>query len=113
MPTRECSLGAGETGAMADKDSTRGAADAGTDGGDEATRIVPSSGFSSAPPIPAPTDGGSRQSTIPPGQLLHHTYRVEALLARGGMGGAYRATHTDPDTEIEGAQRRESGCEYV
>src|SRR3546814_4426015 len=82
IPTRECSLGAGETGAMADKDSTRGAADAGTDGGDEATRIVPSSGFSSAPPIPAPTDGGSRQSTIPPGQLLNHTYRVEALLDR-------------------------------
>jgi serine/threonine protein kinase len=56
---------------------------------DEATRMVSSDSAA----------GSSADKAIRPGDLLSHTYRIEEVLARGGMGEIYRARHTEMDTE--------------
>ncbi len=58
---------------------------------DEATRLA------SAPPPAART--GRPPGALTPGTVLNHTYRIEGLIARGGMGEIYRAVHTDLETE--------------
>ncbi|CAO3431322.1 serine/threonine-protein kinase [Azospirillum endophyticum] len=100
--------------------ATAGAADGGTAnpgtgaGTDmEATRLTtpPAAGSqgaasqgpaSSVPPSSVSGVGSSGPRGVPdpigPGTLLSHTYLVEGLIARGGMGEVHRARHVDMDT---------------
>ncbi|KAA0577175.1 protein kinase [Azospirillum sp. Sh1] len=88
-------------------------ADTGTETGadPQATRLTapPATPIPSTPvpstPVPASTASGVEPSgvravpePIGPGTLLSHTYRVEGLIARGGMGEVHRARHVDMDT---------------
>lgn len=83
-------------------------ADTGTQTGadPQATRLTaPPSTPVPSTPVPAPTASGVEPSgvravpePIGPGTLLSHTYRVEGLIARGGMGEVHRARHVDMDT---------------
>jgi serine/threonine protein kinase len=65
---------------------------------EDATRIQPRlpAAISVAPSsVGSATLPPARMSILRPGQLLAHTYEIEALVARGGMGEVYRARHID------------------
>ncbi len=66
-------------------------------GGDE-TAIAGASAEGTRFAVGPKDEPSHRGGTVPPGTLLSHTYRIEALIARGGMGEVYRARHAELDT---------------
>ena len=67
------------------------------DGDDDATRIVAPT---APPPAPAPSPApGAGAASLAPGSLVLHTYRIDRLIGKGGMGEVYHAVNVEIGTE--------------
>lgn len=67
------------------------------EGDDDATRIVAPT---APPPAPAPSPApGAGAASLAPGSLVLHTYRIDRLIGKGGMGEVYHAVNVEIGTE--------------